>query len=79
MADEAFENFDDEAPVQVEQPVQVLEDSPVVQTAELPEIKLFGRWTSDDIDISDISVSVSTKILFLHVPNGFVVHQRSTL
>ncbi|XP_035779389.1 40S ribosomal protein S5 [Anopheles albimanus] len=57
MADEAFENFDDEAPVQVEQPVQVLEDSPVVQTAELPEIKLFGRWTSDDIDISDISVS----------------------
>lgn len=62
MADEAFENFDEEAPVQPEategeQPAQVYEDAQVVQPAELPEIKLFGRWSSDDIDISDISVS----------------------
>lgn len=63
MADEAFENFDEEAAVQPvsteDQPAQVYEeaDAQVVQTTELPEIKLFGRWTSDDIDISDISVS----------------------
>lgn len=48
---DAFENFEAE-----EQP-QVFEQAPVVQAAELPDIKLFGRWSSDDIHISDISVS----------------------
>uniref|UniRef100_A0A182MTG4 Small ribosomal subunit protein uS7 domain-containing protein n=1 Tax=Anopheles culicifacies TaxID=139723 RepID=A0A182MTG4_9DIPT len=65
MADEAFENFDEEAAapqemddaVHDDQAAQVYEEAPVAQTAELPEIKLFGRWSSDDIDISDISVS----------------------
>uniref|UniRef100_A0A182QRV1 Small ribosomal subunit protein uS7 domain-containing protein n=1 Tax=Anopheles farauti TaxID=69004 RepID=A0A182QRV1_9DIPT len=65
MADEAFENFDEEATgpqetgevIHTDQAAQVYEEAPVVQTAELPEIKLFGRWSSDDIDISDISVS----------------------
>ncbi len=26
--------------------------------AELPEIKLFGRWSCDDVQISDISLQV---------------------
>ncbi|EAT34772.1 AAEL013021-PA [Aedes aegypti] len=47
---EAFDNFEEEQP-------QVFEQAPVVQPAELPDIKLFGRWSSDDIHISDISVS----------------------
>lgn len=75
MADEAFENFDEEAAapqemddaVQDDQAAQVYEEAPVVQTAELPEIKLFGRWSSDDIDISDISVSVSVAASCNHV------------
>ncbi len=27
--------------------------------AELPEIKLFGRWSCDDVQISDMSLQVS--------------------
>lgn len=27
--------------------------------AELPEIKLFGRWSCDDVQISDMSLTVS--------------------
>lgn len=26
--------------------------------AELPEIKLFGRWSCDDVQISDMSLTV---------------------
>lgn len=26
---------------------------------ELPEIKLFGKWSSDDVQVSDISLTVS--------------------
>lgn len=32
--------------------------------AELPEIKLFGRWNCDDVQVSDMSLQVS-KFLFL--------------
>jgi hypothetical protein len=27
-------------------------------TAELPEIKLFGRWSCDDVQVSDMSLQV---------------------
>ena len=27
--------------------------------AELPEIKLFGKWSSEDVQVSDISLTVS--------------------
>lgn len=27
--------------------------------AELPEIKLFGRWSCDDVNVSDMSLAVS--------------------
>lgn len=26
---------------------------------ELPEIKLFGKWSSDDVQVNDISLTVS--------------------
>ena len=35
--------------------------APVV--AELPEIKLFGKWSTDDVQVSDISLTVSTEAL----------------
>ncbi len=28
--------------------------------AEVPEIKLFGKWSSDEVQVSDISLTVST-------------------
>lgn len=31
-----------------------------VASAELPEIKLFGKWSTDDVQVSDISLTVST-------------------
>lgn len=38
------------------------ESTPVV--AELPEIKLFGKWSTEDVQVSDISLTVSTCIFF---------------
>ena len=35
--------------------------APVV--AELPEIKLFGKWSTDDVQVSDISLTVSKEAL----------------
>lgn len=34
---------------------------PVAQAPELPEIKLFGRWSCDDVQVSDMSLQVSFK------------------
>lgn len=34
------------------------DDSPVV-IAELPHIKLFGKWSSEDVNHSDMSLAVS--------------------
>lgn len=35
------------------------ETAPAV--AETPEIKLFGKWSTDDVQINDISLQVSSK------------------
>lgn len=34
---------------------------PVAQAPELPEIKLFGRWSCDDVQVSDMSLQVRFK------------------
>ena len=39
-----------------EEPVAVV---PAPPPAELPEIKLFGRWSCDDVQISDMSLQVT--------------------
>ena len=39
------------------------DSAPAAQVAELPEIKLFGKWSSEDVQVSDISLTVSV----LHV------------
>lgn len=52
------------------------EDSPInaaapPQLAELPEIKLFGRWSCDDVQVADMSLEVFfllfKKYVFCHV------------
>ena len=35
------------------------EDPVQTQVAEIPEIKLFGKWSADDVQIGDISLQVS--------------------
>jgi len=37
--------------------VDAFDDSPVV-IAELPHIKLFGKWSSEDVNHSDMSLAV---------------------
>lgn len=44
-----------------EEPTQqagFVEQIPVVQQAELPDIKLFGKWSCDDVQVSDMSLQV---------------------
>jgi small subunit ribosomal protein S5e len=41
----------------------------VAQPAELPEIKLFGRWSCDDVQVSDMSLQVG---LYLDVKVSLV-------
>uniref|UniRef100_A0A1B0CI50 Putative 40s ribosomal protein s5a n=1 Tax=Lutzomyia longipalpis TaxID=7200 RepID=A0A1B0CI50_LUTLO len=49
-----FETFEETPP---ETPaMQVEEHTVVAQPAELPDIKLFGRWSCDDVHVSDMSL-----------------------
>lgn len=61
MADveENFDTFEPEQPVAVAEEPQEVEDVVYAQAAELPEIKLFGRWSCDDVHVSDMSLAVS--------------------
>ena len=34
-------------------------DEPSVVAAEMPEVKLFGKWSSEEVQVSDISLTVS--------------------
>lgn len=36
----------------------------VPKLAELPEIKLFGRWNCDDVQVNDMSLQVSIVLYF---------------
>ena len=37
-----------------------VDESPVVVAPEVQDIKLFGKWSTDDVQVSDISLTVST-------------------
>lgn len=39
--------------------------APLQVTAELPEVKLFGRWSCDDVEVSDMSLQVCFSSIFL--------------
>jgi small subunit ribosomal protein S5e len=62
MADVEVEAPVEEAPVE-EVPVE-LEEEDFVPVGGATEVKLFGKWSFDDIEISDLSLEVS---LFLPV------------
>ena len=44
-----------------------VDESPVVVAPEVQDIKLFGKWSTDDVQVSDISLTVS--IAFLIISN----------
>jgi small subunit ribosomal protein S5e len=39
----------------------------VAQPAELPEIKLFGRWSCDDVQVSDMSLQVGLIYIYIYI------------
>ena len=55
--EEVFENFE-------ENPETFVENVPAVLAADLPDIKLFGRWSCDDVQVSDMSLQVSFQLEF---------------
>jgi len=38
-----------------------VDSAPTQIAAELPEVKLFGRWSCDDVEVSDMSLQVCLK------------------
>lgn len=36
-----------------------VDSAPVQVAADLPEVKLFGRWSCDDVEVSDMSLQVN--------------------
>lgn len=55
MATEVAETFEEEA--------QFVETAPQpVVSAELPDIKLFGRWSCDEVQVSDMSLQVCSLV-----------------
>ena len=56
MATEVAENFESE---NFDTGAQFVENVAPVVAAELPDIKLFGRWSCDEVQVSDMSLQVS--------------------
>lgn len=44
--------------------------APVVVAPEVQDIKLFGKWSTDDVQVSDISLTVSA-LLHFYFPHIF--------
>lgn len=59
--EEQFENFEEQPAAEEPETYEEEVDNELVYgtTAELPEIKLFGRWSCDDVNVSDMSLAVS--------------------
>lgn len=55
VAENVTETFEEQPPIETEGAETLLETN-VVSNTELPEIKLFGRWSCDDVTVNDISL-----------------------
>lgn len=55
--EEQFETYEEQPVAAAEEPQEV-EDVVYAPASELPEIKLFGRWSCDDVHVSDMSLAV---------------------
>jgi len=57
MSDVASEEqFDEEVPEDLSESVDELEEEEYVNVGSASEVKLFGKWTFDDIEVRDISL-----------------------
>lgn len=62
VEEQQFDNFEEQPVVAAAEEVEA--DVGYGATTELPEIKLFGRWSCDDVDVSDMSLAVSVFIFY---------------
>lgn len=56
VAENITENFEEQPPIETEAAETLLETN-VVSSTEMPEIKLFGRWSCDEVTVNDISLN----------------------
>lgn len=57
---ETFETFEDQPPAAADAEPEPIDDAwETAPMSELPDIKLFGRWSCDDVHVSDMSLAVS--------------------
>jgi len=56
--EETFENFEEPQPAAVVETGATIDDDLVLsQPSEVPDVKLFGRWSCDDVHVSDMSLA----------------------
>lgn len=74
VEEQQFENFEDQPQENVEEMGEEVEADGLIYgtTTEMPEIKLFGRWSCDDVNVSDMSLAVSIFMFFLFLFLVFV-------
>lgn len=60
VVDTDYDNFDNPSG---------MDHAPAAQPAELPEIKLFGRWSCDDVQVNDMSLQVWNVWFYVNVLN----------
>lgn len=49
-----------------------VDSAPLQVAAELPEVKLFGRWSCDDVEVSDMSLQVCFCLLRCHYSSCYL-------
>lgn len=64
MADieETFETFEDQQPAVIDTSSAIDDGLILAQPSEVPDVKLFGRWSCDDVHVSDMSLAVSWEL-----------------
>ena len=55
--EENFENFEEQQPAVIETGATIDDTSVLAQPSEVPDVKLFGRWSCDDVHVSDMSLA----------------------
>lgn len=64
--EENFENFEEQQPAVIET-AAVDDGLALAQPSEVPDVKLFGRWSCDDVHVSDMSLAVSVLYIISHL------------
>lgn len=56
--EETFENFEEQPQQPAVVDAAVDDGTDYAQTSEVPDVKLFAKWSCDDVHVSDMSLAV---------------------